>query len=183
MKNENELKTRFEKEIVPALMKELGIKNRMATPRMTKVTINVGIGSYTKNQSKDYSHIVDNITAITGQKPVIIKAKKAISNFKLRENDPVGVKVTMRGKRMYDFVNKLVNIVFPRVRDFRGISPKAFDKRGNYALGFNEHLVFPEIIADDLTKIHGLQININTSAKNNEHAFALLKALGLPFKK
>jgi len=183
MKNPENLKTRFEKEIVPEIQKELDIKNRMAVPKITKVVINVGIGTYVKSHSKDYSNIVDNITAISGQKPVITKAKKAISNFKLRENEAVGIKVTLRGKRMYDFINKLVNIVFPRVRDFRGISPKAFDKKGNYAIGLNEHTVFPEVTPDDVSKIHGLQINIITSAKDNKQALTLLKALGFPFKK
>lgn len=183
MKTAEDLKTRFEKEIIPEIQKELGIKNRMAIPRMTKVVVNVGIGTYVKNQSKDYSNIAENITAIAGQKPIITKAKKAISNFKLRENEAVGIKATLRGKRMYDFINKLVNIVFPRVRDFRGISSKAFDKKGNYSIGFNEHTVFPEVTPDDVTKIHGLQINIITSAKNDEQALVLLKALGFPFKK
>jgi large subunit ribosomal protein L5 len=114
---------------------------------------------------------------------VVAKAKKSISNFKIRKGDAIGIMVTLRGKRMYDFLNKLVNVVFPRVRDFRGISKKAFDGRGNYSIGLKEHIVFPEVVQDDLSKIHGLQINISTSAKTNEHGYELLKALGFPFKK
>ncbi|MFA6992931.1 MAG: 50S ribosomal protein L5 [Candidatus Gracilibacteria bacterium] len=178
-----DLKTRFNKEIASQLMKDLGVKNAMAIPKLVKVVVNVGVGSYTKKHSKDFSHMTENLTAITGQKPVTSTARKAISNFKLRENDPVGIRVTLRGKRMYDFINKLVNIVFPRVRDFRGISAKAFDKKGNYSLGITEHTVFPEVAPDDLTKIHGLQVTIITSAENNEQGLALLKALGFPFKK
>lgn len=178
-----DLKTRWAKEIMPELKKELGIKNSMAVPKLSKVTISVGIGTFVKSQSKDFSHIVDNIAAISGQKAVVTKAKKAISNFKTRQGDPVGITVTLRGQRMYDFINKLTNIVFPRVRDFRGISPKAFDGKGNYSVGFKEHTVFPEISPDEVTRLHGLQINIATTAKSNEDGFALLKALGFPFKK
>jgi len=184
MSKEKDLKTRYQKEIAPALQKQLGIKNPMAIPKITKISINVGIGSYTKRENnKDYSHIVENIKAIAGQAPVVTKASKAISNFKLREEDPIGVMVTLRGKRMYDFLNKLINIVFPRVRDFRGLSPKSFDGNGNYSVGFKEHTVFPEIKPDDVIKYHGLQIIIGTSAKDNETAYELLKSFGFPFKK
>ncbi|MFA7686046.1 MAG: 50S ribosomal protein L5 [Candidatus Gracilibacteria bacterium] len=178
-----DLKTRFLTEIAPALQKTLGLKNASASPRVTKITINVGIGSYVQSHNKDYSKIVESITAIAGQKPIVAKAKKSISNFKVREGEAIGIMVTLRGKRMYDILNKLINIVFPRVRDFRGLSRKAFDGHGNYSIGFKEHIVFPEVIQDDLTKVHGLQINISTSAKTDEQGLELLKALGFPFKK
>lgn len=178
-----DLKTRFNKEIVPQLKEALGEKNSLALPRVTKITINVGIGSQVKTHNKDYSHIVENITKISGQKPVLTKAKKAISNFKVRQGEVIGVIVTLRGKRMYDFLNKLINIVFPRVRDFRGLSPKSFDGQGNYSIGFKEHVMFPEIKPDDVINLHGMQINIGTNAKTNDRGFTLLKALGFPFKK
>lgn len=158
-------------------------KNIMAEPKITKVTINVGIGTYVKAHNKDFSNIVENIMAISGQKPIVTKAKKAVSNFKLREKEPTGIKVTLRGQRMEDFVSKLINVVFPRVRDFRGLSPKAFDGNGNYSIGFREHTVFPEISPDDVMKLHGLQVNIITSAENDEKGFELLKSMGFPFKK
>ncbi len=183
MADKDNLKIRFQKEMVPALKKELGIKNSMAVPKVTKITLNIGLGTYIKSHGKDVAEVLDNLAKISGQKPVVRKAKQAISNFKLRENDIVGTSVTIRGDRMYDFLNKLVNIVFPRVRDFRGISPKSFDGKGNYSLGFKEHVVFPEISPDDISKIHGLEICISTTAKNNEEGLALLKILGFPFKK
>ncbi len=164
-------------------MSEKEAKNIMAKPKVTKVTINVGIGTYVKAHNKDFSNIVENIMAISGQKPIVTKAKKAVSNFKLREKEPTGIKVTLRGERMEDFITKLVNIVFPRVRDFRGLSPKAFDGNGNYSIGFREHTVFPEISPDDVMKLHGLQVNIITSAITDEEGLELLKTLGFPFKK
>lgn len=176
------LQNRFTEEIIPELKKTLGIKNTMAIPKITKIVINSGIGTYVKSQKKDYSAVVENLAKISGQKPVVQKAKKAISNFKVREGEVVGVSVTLRGERMYDFLNKLINIVFPRVRDFRGVSPKAFDGKGNYSIGFKEHIVFPEISPDDVSNLHGLQVNISTTAKNNEEGFALLKAMGFPFR-
>ena len=178
-----DLQTKFKKEIAPKLKEVLGIKSVMAVPRVTRITINSGIGTYTKTHNKDYSNIVENITKISGQKPIVTRAKKAISNFKIKQNEPMGVVVTLRGKRMYDFLNKLVNIVFPRVRDFRGISPRAFDGRGNYNVGFKEHTVFPEISPDDVIKLHGLELNITTTAKNNKEGYELLKAIGFPFNK
>lgn len=177
-----DLKTRFNKEIAPELKKTLNLKNVMAVPKITKVTLNVGLGTYLKTHNKDYSNVVENLTKISGQKPVLTKAKKAISNFKTRKDEIIGIKVTLRGNRMYDFLNKLINITFPRVRDFRGISPKAFDGKGNYAIGFKEHMVFPEISPDDVMKIHGLEICVSTTAINNEQGFELLKAFGFPFK-
>lgn len=177
------LKERYYKEILPAVQKELGIKNVSAVPKITKVIVNAGLGSAYTSGTKDFSEFVENFKAITGQTPVIRKSTKAISNFKLREGLPNGVMVTLRGERMYDFINKLVHIVFPRIRDFRGISNKSFDGRGNYSVGLKEHTVFPEINPDDLSKIHGLQICINTNAKNDKDALALLTAFGFPFKK
>ncbi|MBD3330389.1 50S ribosomal protein L5 [Candidatus Peregrinibacteria bacterium] len=184
MANPVDLQTRVKKEIHPKLKKDLKVSNVMAVPALKKIVVNVGIGSYTKAQgNKDFSNIVENMAAITGQKPVVNKAKKAISNFKIRVGDPVGLSVTLRGKRMYDFLNKLINIVFPRVRDFRGLSRKAFDGSGNYSVGFREHIVFPEISPDDVIKLHGVQVNICTTAEDNEHAYKLLAAMGFPFKK
>lgn len=179
----SELLAKFNNEILPKLKEELKAKNVMSLPKIQKISINIGIGSYITKHGKDFEHIVENTKKITGQKPVITKAKKAISNFKLRENAPVGIIVTLRGKRMYDFLNKLINIVFPRVRDFRGLSPKSFDGQGNYSVGFKEHTVFPEISPDDVMKLHGIEINITTSAKTNEQGLALLKAMGFPFRK
>lgn len=172
----------FTKNIVPELQKELGIKNPMAVPKLSKVTLNVGIGSLTKN-TKDYSDVLNNVAKIAGQKPVVTKAKIAISNFKLRQGMPTGITVTLRGKNMYEFVYRLVNIVFPRVRDFRGLNPKAFDGQGNYSVGFKEALVFPEINPDDVLNIHGIQVTLNTTAKDDKQGRALLNHMGFPFKK
>jgi len=177
------LQERFKKEIAPALQKKLGTKNVSAVPTLKKVTVNAGLGSFYTSGTKDFSEFIDNIKAITGQKPVVTKSKKAISNFKIRIGMPNGIMVTLRGPRMWDFINKLVNVVMPRIRDFRGISKKAFDGKGNYAFGIKEHLVFPEINPDDIVKIHGLQVCITTTAKNNEDGLCLLEALGFPFKK
>mgnify|MGYP001617052942 CR=1 FL=1 len=177
-----DLQTRFKKEIAPKLKETLGVKNTMAVPKVIRISINSGIGTYVKAHNKDYANIVDNIKAISGQKPIVTKSRKAISNFKVKENEANGVTVTLRGNRMYDFMNKLINIVFPSVRDFRGLSPRSFDGRGNYAVGFKEHTVFPEISPDDIMKIHGLQVNISTTAKNNQEGYQLLKAMGFPFK-
>jgi large subunit ribosomal protein L5 len=178
-----DLRTQFKEEIAPKLQKELGMKNVNQVPKVQKITLNVGIGSIIQSKGKDFSNIIENITKVAGQKPIVTKAKKAISNFKLREENPVGITVTLRGKRMYDFLGKLINITLPRVRDFRGLSPRAFDGNGNYSLGFKEHIVFPEIDADDVLHLHGVQITINTSAKSNEEGKALLKAFNFPFKK
>lgn len=178
-----ELYTKFKTEILPKLKEELKAKNVMSLPKVQKVSINIGIGSYITKHGKDFEYIVENVRKISGQKPIVTKAKKAISNFKLRENAPVGITVIIRGKRMYDFLNKLINIVFPRVRDFRGLSPKSFDGQGNYSIGFKEHTVFPEISPDDVMKLHGIEINITTSATNNEQGMILLTAMGFPFRK
>ena len=172
----------FKSKVIPTLQKDLGIKNVLAVPRVDKVQVNVGIGSLTKN-TKDFSDVVENIAKITGQKPVITNAKVAISNFKLRKGMPVGIAVTLRGKSMYEFIYRLVNIALPRVRDFRGLNKKSFDGKGNFSIGIKEALVFPEINPDDVLNVHGLQINIITTAKSNEDGIALLKQLGFPFKK
>jgi large subunit ribosomal protein L5 len=178
-----DLKTKYQEEIAPRVQKALGIKNAMSIPKVTKVTLNVGLGPFIQKGNKDYSFVVENLTAISGQKPVLRKSKKSVSNFKIREDEIIGVSVTLRGKSMYNFLNKLVNVVFPRVRDFRGISYKSFDGKGNFAVGFKEHMVFPEISPDDVLKIHGLQVNVTTSAQNDEEGLTLLKEMGFPFKK
>lgn len=183
MAQAKDLQTRFKTEIMPQLKKELGIKNDMAVPKVTKIVINSGIGNYLKTNKKDFETVVNNLSAIAGQKALTNKAKKSVSNFKVREGDVVGVSVTLRGKRMHHFLDKLVNVVFPRVRDFHGISPKAFDGNGNYSIGFKEHTVFPEISPDEVSNLHGVQICISTTAKNNEEGQILLKQLGFPFKK
>ncbi|MBI2453932.1 50S ribosomal protein L5 [Candidatus Peregrinibacteria bacterium] len=176
------IQEKYRKEIVPELKKKLGLENVNAVPKVKAIVINVGIGSHVA-AGKDYEDMVKSVTSITGQKPVITHSKKAISNFKLKINMPSGIVATLRGKRMYDFLTKLIHVVFPRIRDFRGISPKSFDGRGNYSLGIREHIVFPEIQSEDVGKIHGLQITIQTSAGTNENGLALLKAFGFPFKK
>jgi len=181
MKKQLSQKDKYCQEIVPFLQKKLGIKNINAVPKITKVVINVGIGKLLAG-GKDFSDIEKNIMLIAGQKPVIAKSKKAISNFKLREGMPVGIHVTLRGNRMYDFVSKFVNIVLPRTRDFRGIPSRSFDGKGNYSIAIREHTVFPEINPDDIIKHHGMQITFITTAKNNEHGLELLKAMGFPFQ-
>lgn len=173
----------YKKNILPALKKELGQKNSMAVPKLTCIKVHVGVGSIMTKGNKDYESVITNVATITGQKPVVTKAKKAISNFKTRIGLPTGVVSTLRGKRMFDFLNKFVNVVMPRIRDFRGISKRAFDEEGNYSIGLKEHTVFPEINADDIEKSHGVQVTIVTTAKNKNEGFALLSALGFPFKK
>jgi large subunit ribosomal protein L5 len=172
----------YQEVIQPELMKTLNVTNKHAVPRLTAVHINVGIGKHVA-EGKDHEDIVKNVAAISGQKPLLVRSKKAISNFKLKINMATGVRVTLRGKRMYNFVDKLVNSVFPRIRDFRGISRKAFDGRGNYSIGITEHTVFPEIQSEDVSKIHGVQVVIQTDAKDDKKALALLTAFGFPFKK
>lgn len=176
------LYTQMKSEVIPNVMKALKLKNIHAAPSIKMVKVCVGIGSLAK-QTKDFSNVVDNIAKITGQRPVITKSKIAVSNFKLRKGMPVGISVTLRGKRAHDFVEKLVHIVFPRVRDFRGISTKSFDGNGNYNIGFKEMLVFPEINMDDVTNTHGVQVTIVTSGNSDEHSRALLDEIGFPFKK
>lgn len=176
------LKELYKKEIVPKLKEKFGFKNILEIPRYKKVVVNVGFGRHSKE--KDYiDNVVNTLTMISGQKPVLNKAKKAISSFKIREGMIIGAKVTIRGGRMYDFIEKLINITFPRVRDFRGISEKNVDKEGNMTIGFKENIAFPEIKAEEIEKIHGLEVSILTSAKSREEALELYKLTGFPFKK
>lgn len=169
--------------IVPVLQKELSIKNILALPRLDKIVINVGIGSMvTQQQMKDFTAIERSIAAVTGQKPVTIMARKSVSNFKLRENTPNGMKVTLRGERMYDFLSKLINIVLPRVRDFRGMPNNSFDQEGNYSIGMKENSVFPEIKVEDDIKNFGLEITLVIKNSDPEKSAMLLRNFGFPFK-
>jgi len=177
---DSRLYKKIQTEVLPALKQELGLKNIMQVPRILKVVVNVGYGRHAK-ENAFIENVERTLTAITGQKPMHNKATKAISNFKTRAGMPIGCSVTLRGKRMYDFVDKLVSVTFPRMKDFRGISPKAFDRQGNYTIGFKENIAFPEIKADAIDKIHGLQVIISTSAKNREQGLALLTKVGFPF--
>lgn len=172
----------YKKEITPKLKEKFGYANNMAVPKLMKVVVNVGVGKNTKDKAY-IDNVVGSLGRITGQKPVLCKAKKSISAFKVREGNIVGVMVTLRGKMMYDFIDKLINITFPRVRDFRGIENKGMDKQGNFTIGFKEHLAFPEIKADEVEKTHGLEISVATTAKSREEGFELLKLMGFPFKK
>src|SRR5512139_2524629 len=176
------LKERYSQEVVPALMKSLNLSNVMQVPRIEKVVVNIGVGEALDN-AKTLDAAVGDMTKITGQKPVITKARKSIANFKLREGRAIGVRVTLRGERMWSFLDRLLNVALPRVRDFRGISPDAFDGRGNYTLGLREQLVFPEIEYDKIDKLRGLEISIVTTARNDEEGRQLLQMLGMPFKK
>ncbi len=172
----------YKKEIVPAIQKELGLKNVMQVPKITKVVINAGIGRFVK-EANFIDNVEKTLTKITGQKPVRTKAKKAISNFKIRQGQEIGVVVTLRGPRMYHFLEKLLRVTFPRVRDFHGISDKAFDRQGNFTIGFKENIAFPEVKLEEIEKIHGLQVVINTTAKDKVAGRALLTHLGFPFTK
>lgn len=178
----NALKERYKKDIVPALMKDFSFKNVMEVPNIQKLVVNIGMGEALDNPNS-LDAAVKDLTAITGQKPVVTAAKKSVANFKLREGRQIGVKVTMRGERMWALVDRLVNIALPRVRDFRGVSSESFDGRGNYTLGIKEQLIFPEINYDSIDKIRGMEITFVTTAKNDEHAKALLGYLGMPFRK
>ncbi|HMF55604.1 MAG TPA: 50S ribosomal protein L5 [Pyrinomonadaceae bacterium] len=175
------LKDRYQKEIAPAISKEFSITNPMAVPRLEKIVINMGMGEAVGN-SKVLDTAADELRAITGQKPVVTKAKKSIANFKLRQGMPIGTMVTLRGDRMYEFLDRLITVALPRVRDFRGVSPKAFDGRGNYTLGIREQLIFPEIDFNKVDKTRGMNISIVTTARDDEQARSLLKALGMPFR-
>ncbi len=177
----NKLQTQYQ-ELVPALQKNLNLENVMQVPRISKVVVNIGMGEAMDNP-KAMDAAVGDITLITGQKPVVTKARKSIANFKLREGRTIGVKVTLRGEKMWAFLDRVLNIVLPRVRDFRGVSPDAFDGRGNYTLGLREQLIFPEIEYDKIDKIRGMEITIVTTAQNDDQARALLALLGMPFKK
>ena len=178
----NRLKEKYTNEIIPSLLEKHNYKSIMEVPKLEKIVINIGVGDATTN-SKLLDAAVADLEAISGQKPVITKAKKSIAGFKLREGQAIGCKVTLRGERMFNFLDKLISIGLPRVRDFRGVSPRAFDGRGNYTLGIKEQLIFSEIEYDNVVKIRGMDIVFVTTAKSNEEAFDLLSELGVPFRK
>jgi large subunit ribosomal protein L5 len=178
----NRMKVKYQEEVVPALMKQLGYENMMQVPSVKKVVVNIGMGEAMDNP-KTLEAASADVVAITGQKPVITKARKSIANFKLREGRAIGVKVTLRGERMWSFLDRLMNIVLPRVRDFRGVSPDAFDGRGNYTLGLREQLIFPEIEYDKIDKVRGMEITIVTNATSDDQSALLLQLLGMPFRK
>ncbi|HEU4638212.1 MAG TPA: 50S ribosomal protein L5 [Candidatus Binatia bacterium] len=174
------LKQKYDDQVVPAMKSEFGYKNSMQVPKLEKITINVGLGEATQN-IKALDSTVAEITAIAGQKPVITRAKKAIANFKLREGVPIGCMVTLRRDRMYEFLDRLIHIALPRVRDFKGVSDRSFDGRGNYSLGLREQIIFPEINPDKVEKARGMTVTITTTAKTDPEGRALLKHLGMPF--
>lgn len=175
------LRARFERDVLPALIKDMAYRNRMQVPRLDKIVINVGVGEAIQN-AKVLDAAVEELATITGQKPVVTRARKAIANFKLREGMPIGCVVTLRGERMYDFFDRLVNVALPRVRDFKGVSDRSFDGRGNYSLGIREQIIFPEIDLDKVDKVRGLTVCINTTARTDAEGKALLRALGMPFR-
>jgi large subunit ribosomal protein L5 len=179
---ESVLYTQYKKEIVPALKEELGYSNIMEVPRVEKIVLNVGYGKHVKDAAF-IENVEKTLSLITGQKPVHNKAKKSISNFKIREGMDIGMSVTLRGKSMYDFLYKIIHLTLPRVRDFRGVTTKAMDRQGSYTLGLKEHLAFPEVVGNHAEKVHGLQIVIATTAKNQKEGMALFTKLGIPFKK
>jgi large subunit ribosomal protein L5 len=176
------LKERYDTQILPELRREFGYVNVMQVPRVRKITVNIGLGE-AKENARAVETATADIATITGQKPVVTKAKKAIANFKIRENMPVGVAVTLRGDRMYEFLDRLLNVALPRIRDFHGVSTKAFDGRGNYSLGLREQLIFPEIEYDKVDRIRGMQVNIQTTARTDEEGRRLLEMMGMPFAK
>ncbi|MEH7108894.1 MULTISPECIES: 50S ribosomal protein L5 [Bacillaceae] len=178
----NRLKEKYSKEISPALMSKFNYKSVMQVPKVEKIVINMGVGDAVQN-AKALDNAVEELTIITGQKPVVTRAKKSIAGFRLREGMPIGAKVTLRGERMYQFLDKLVSVSLPRVRDFRGVSKKAFDGRGNYTLGIKEQLIFPEIDYDKVSKVRGMDIVIVTTANTDEESRELLTQLGMPFQK
>lgn len=175
------LKELYKSDVVPALQKEFGYKNVMQIPRVTKITLNMGVGEAIGDK-KQIDNAVADMQAISGQKPIITKARKSIAGFKIREDWPIGCKVTLRGERMWEFMDRLIDISLPRVRDFRGINPKSFDGRGNYSMGLKEQIIFPEIEYDKVDKLRGLDITVTTTARTNDEGRALLKALSFPFK-
>ncbi|MGY4104530.1 50S ribosomal protein L5 [Ignavigranum ruoffiae] len=179
---ENRLKIKFRDEVTPKLMEQFSYTSVMQVPKVEKIVINMGVGDAVSN-AKNLDKAVDELTLLAGQKPVITKAKKSIAGFRLREGMPIGAKVTLRDQKMYDFLDKLITVSLPRVRDFQGISNKAFDGRGNYTLGIKEQLIFPEISYDNVDKVRGMDIVIVTSAQTDEESYALLKELGMPFRK
>ncbi len=178
----NRLVQRYKEEVIPALVKEFNYTSIMQAPRLEKIVVNIGVGQAIDN-TKLLDDAVSELTQITGQKPVITKAKKSVANFKLREGMAIGTKVTLRGEKMYDFLDKLMNVSLPRVRDFRGVSTDAFDGRGNYTLGIKEQLIFPELSFDDVKNTRGMDVVIVTTAETNEEGRALLRNLGMPFRK
>jgi len=175
------LRSRFDKEVAPALLKELELKNPMAVPRLHKIVVNMGVGDATQN-AKVLDPAVNELGQITGQKPVVTRAKKSIAAFKVRQGQAIGAMVTLRGDRMYEFLDRLVNIVLPRVRDFKGVSTKSFDGRGNFTLGLHDQLIFPEISYEKVDKLKGMNVTIVTTAASDNQARALLKHLGMPFR-
>ena len=176
------LQERYRQEIAPALMKEIDVTSPMQVPRLQKIIVNVGVGEALEN-AKALDSAVADMTVITGQKPVVTKARKSISNFKLREGRSIGLKVTLRGERMWSFFDRLVNVALPRTRDFRGVSAHSFDGRGNYTLGIREQLIFPEIVYDKIDKIRGFEVTLVTNAPNDEQGRRLLQLLGMPFRR
>jgi large subunit ribosomal protein L5 len=179
---EARLYTQYKEEIIPKLQEEFGYDNIMAVPKLQKIVINSGVGEAVENQ-KVLDTVTQNLAVITGQQPITTRAKKSISNFKLREGMPIGCKVTLRQRIMYEFLDRLINLALPRTRDFQGVPDKSFDGRGNYTLGIKEHTIFPEINTDNVDKVHGLDITFVTSAETDEEAYALLKHFGIPFVK
>ena len=179
---ENRLKTKYQTEVIPALQAEFGYKNVNQVPKLDRIVLNMGLGDV-KGNSKSFNLAVEELEAIAGQKPVITRAKKSVANFKLRQGEKVGAKVTLRGIRMYEFLDKFIAIALPRVRDFRGLNPNAFDGKGNYAYGVKEQLIFPEIVYDKIEKIRGFDVCFVTTANTDEEARSLLSKLGMPFKK
>jgi large subunit ribosomal protein L5 len=178
-----DLKKVYAEAVRPALMKEFGFTNPMQAPTISKIVVNIGVGRESADNPKVVDNAVDQLTQIVGQKPVVTIAKKAIAGFKLRENRPIGVKVTLRGKRMYDFLYRLINLALPRTRDFRGVPADAFDGRGNYTLGLREQIIFPEIEYDKIDKVRGMEITIVTTASTDDQGRALLREFGMPFSK
>ncbi|MBV9787361.1 MAG: 50S ribosomal protein L5 [Chloroflexi bacterium] len=175
------MREKYQRDVVPALMKDFNFGNIMQVPRIEKVVLNIGMGEALQN-SKSMDAALGDLTAIAGQKPVITRARKSIANFKLREGQPIGAMVTLRGDRMYEFLDRLISIALPRIRDFRGVSRRSFDGRGNYSIGLREQIVFPEIDYDKVDKLRGLEVAIVTSARNDNEGFALLKHMGMPFR-
>ena len=178
----NELYRRYREDIAPALMKEFNYGNSMRVPRLEKVVVNIGLGEALQN-AKALDAAVGDLTAITGQKPIVTRAKKSIATFRLRAGNPIGIKVTLRGRRMHDFLDRLFNVALPRVRDFRGVSPDSFDGRGSYTMGFREQLIWPEISYESIDKVRGMELTIVTTAKSDDEARSLLRLLGMPLGK
>ena len=174
------IKERYERELRPALKDELGLKSIMQVPRIEKITLNMGVGE-AKNDAKQLDAAIEELTTIAGQRAQVRKARKSVAQFKIREGMPIGAKVTLRGARMYEFLDRLISIALPRIRDFRGLNAGSFDGRGNYSLGVREQIIFPEINYDDIQQVRGLDVTITTTAKTDDHARALLQAIGLPF--